>query len=84
MLENSNGTEFVYALKYAFPISNNESEKELLIEGLQIVLAMNIEQLIIRGESNVVFGHVMGSFETKEDTMKKYSIIVKSLETRST
>lgn len=79
ILEIPNGVEFAYALKYYFVVSNNESEYEALIVGLWIALAMNIDQLIIRGDSKVVFDHVTGSFKAKEEDMKKYYTLVKSL-----
>lgn len=47
-------------------------------------LAMNVEQLIIQGNSKVVFGHVTVSFEAKEKNMRKYSALVKHLMTKFT
>lgn len=44
-----------------------------------MALALNVEQLIIRGDSKVVFGHVTRSFEAKESHMKKYTALVKGL-----
>lgn len=66
--------ELAYALKYDFSFSNNEFEYEALLAGLHMAFAMNIEQLIIRGDSQVVYGHVTRSFETKEDNMKEHSL----------
>lgn len=71
--------ELAYALKYEFTASNNESKYEALIAGLRMALAMNMEQLIICGDYKVVFGHVTGSLKAKEDNMRKYSTLVKSL-----
>lgn len=78
-LEGSSGTKFAYALKYNFSVSNNESEYKALIVRLRMTLAMSIEQLIIRGDSKVVFGHTTGSFEANEENMKKYSALAKNL-----
>lgn len=44
-----------------------------------MALALNVEKLIIRGDSKIVFGHVTGYFKAKEDNMKRYSTIVKGL-----
>lgn len=44
-----------------------------------MALAMNVEQLIIRGDSKVVFGHVSGSFEAKEPHIKRHVAIAKGL-----
>lgn len=44
-----------------------------------MALALNVEQLIIRGDSKVVLDHVTGSFKAKEDNMKNYySALIKS------
>lgn len=79
VLERIDWTEFSYALKYSFLVSHNESKYGAYLAGLRIALAMNIDQLIIRGNSKVVFGQVMGSFKEKEDNMKKYSVLEKEL-----
>lgn len=65
--------ELAYVLKYAFTANNNELEYKALIEGLRMALALNVEQFIIRGDSKVVFRHIIGSFEAKENHIKKYA-----------
>lgn len=40
---------------------------------------MNIDQLIIREDSKVVFGWVTGSFVAEKDNLKKYSVLAKAL-----
>lgn len=79
LLERPNSMEFAYTLKYHFTVNNDESKYEAPIGGLRMTLGMNIEQLIIPGDFKVIFDHVTGSFEVKEENMKKYSTLVKSL-----
>lgn len=71
--------DFAYALKYEFTASNNELEYEALIVDLSKVSALNVEQLIIRGDSKVLFGQVTRLFEAKELHLKKYAVLVKGL-----
>lgn len=78
-MQNLDGLEFAYALKYTFSVSNNEYEYEVLLARLWMAAAMNIGQLIIREDSKIVFGQVTGSFEAQEENMKQYSTIAKSL-----
>lgn len=52
--------EFAYALKYDFSFSNKESEYEAFLVNLRMALAMNIDQLIICGDSQVVYSQVTG------------------------
>lgn len=47
VLQSPKNRDFTCALKYAFIVSNNEWEYEALIGGLRMVLALNVEQLII-------------------------------------
>lgn len=72
-------TKIFLALKYELTVSNNKSKHEVLIAGLRMASALNVEQLIIRGDSKVVFGQVTGSFEAKKPHMKKYAALVKGL-----
>lgn len=78
MLKILDSMEFIYASKYGFTVSSNELEYEALLGRLRLVLAMNIEKLISQGDSNIIFNHVTGSFEAKEEKMKKYSTLMKS------
>lgn len=79
ILQSLDSRDFAYALKYEFTPSNNESEYKALIVGIQITLALNLEQLIILGDSNVVFEQVTGSFESKEPHTKRYAALVEGL-----
>lgn len=79
ILTNPHETEFVYALKYNFHESNNEPEYEALYAGLGMALAINVDQLIIHGDSQIVHVHVTGMFAAKEANMRKYSKIAKKL-----
>lgn len=54
VLQSPDNRELTYALKHEFIASSNESKYEALIVGLCMRLALNIEQLIIRGDSKVV------------------------------
>lgn len=74
--------EFVDALKYNFHVSNNELEYDALLVGLCMVLAMNMDQLIIYEDSQIIYGHITGVFEAKEDNMEKYFGLAKALISR--
>lgn len=77
ILGDTKGAEFAYALKYDFPVSNNESKYKALLVGLRMTLFLNVKQLIVWGDSKVVFGQVTGSSGTKEDNIKKYLVLAK-------
>lgn len=69
----------MFALKYNFHPSNNELEYEALLAGVCIALRMNVDQLIIHGDSQIVHKHITGMFEVKENNIKNYSERAKEL-----
>lgn len=72
------GHRLAYAMKFMFHVSNNEAEYEALIVGLQKAQILKITHFV-RSDSQIVIGHVTGSFEACEDNMKKYLFYVQHL-----
>lgn len=68
LLQNPIWIEFSYALIYTFSISNNEYEYEVLLARLRMTTAMNIEQLIIRGDSKIVSDMLWSPLKPKKRT----------------
>ena len=60
-----------------FSTSNNQSEYEALIVGLDLALAVGAHSLLIRSDSQLVVGQVNAEFESKEPRMTKYASLVK-------
>ncbi|KAD3642299.1 hypothetical protein E3N88_31523 [Mikania micrantha] len=73
------GVELTYALRLAFPSTNNEAEYEALIAGLQLAVKMKVQVLQANVDSLLVANQVNGSYETKGDKMKKYLAKTKSV-----
>ena len=71
-----------YALQLRFRATNNEAEYEALLAGLKLSKDMGIESLTIKSDSQLVVGQVKGEYEAKEDRMKRYLTVVKSLLTQ--
>lgn len=44
-----------------------------------MVLAINVEKLIMRRDSKIIFGQVMRSSEAKEDNIKRHSLLAKGM-----
>jgi len=66
MLINPENDEILVAIKLDFPTTNNEAEYEAILAGL------GAKSLDIRNDSQVVVGHVDGTFEAKGENMIKY------------
>ena len=65
------------AVRLGFSASNNESEYEAMIAGLELALAMGANSLLIRSDSQLVVGQVNVEFKSKEPQMEKYASLVK-------
>jgi hypothetical protein len=52
------GEQLKYALQLLFPASNNTTEYEALIHGLNIVVSLSIKKLMVYGDSLVVISQI--------------------------
>ena len=59
-------------IRLEFPMINNEAEYEVLIVGLDLARTTRIENMIIHCDSQVITSQVNGSYECKNERMKKY------------
>jgi ribonuclease HI len=53
------GMRMEYMVRLHFPVSNNNTDYEALINGLLIAVELGIKRLEIRGDSELVMGQVM-------------------------
>ena len=71
------GERIEQAVRLGFSASNNESESEAMIAGLELALAVGANSLLIQSESQLVIGQVNVEFESREPQMEKYASLVK-------
>lgn len=64
VLKNLDGAE----LKYNFKASNNESEYEVLLVGIRMALALNVDHLIIHGIHKLSKGTSLACLKQKKIT----------------
>lgn len=60
-----------YALYFAFLVSNNEAEYEVLIIGLKLALELRTHQLKVC-DSQLIVNQIRGNFEARSPTMATY------------
>ncbi|GJT60431.1 reverse transcriptase domain-containing protein [Tanacetum coccineum] len=82
ILTDPEGNEITYALRFEFPTSNNESEYEALIAGLELSIKLEVHHLQVFTDSLLVTNHVKGTYEAREESMKRYLAKVRSLQER--
>ena len=59
-------------IRLDFPTTNNEVEYEALVAGLDLARAASAESIIVHCDSQVVTSQINGSYECKNDRMKRY------------
>jgi ribonuclease HI len=74
------GEHLRYALQLLFPASNNATEYEALIHGLNIAISLGIKRLMVYGDSLVVISQINKEWDCSNDSMGKYCTAVRKLE----
>ena len=59
------------------PASNNKSEYEPILVGINLTISVSLEKIIIQSESQLVVKQVNGEYETQDQRMAKYVCLVK-------
>nr|GEX16934.1 gypsy retrotransposon integrase-like protein 1 [Tanacetum cinerariifolium] len=72
ILTDSDGEEITYALRFEFPASNNEAKYKALIAGLELAIKMEVHHMQVLSDSLLVTNHMKGSYEAREESMKRY------------
>ena len=71
------GEKIEQAIRLGFSASNNESEYEAIIAGLELALAVGASSLLIQSDSQLVVGQVNAEFKSRDPRMEKYASLVK-------
>ena len=76
-LTSPTGERIEQAVQLGFRATNNESEYEATIAGLELVLAMGADSLSIQSDSQLVVRQVNAEFASRDPRMTKYASLVK-------
>src|SRR3954469_6797287 len=72
VVESPDGLVTEQALRFGFKASNNATEYEAVLAGLDLAKAAGARQIHINSDSALVVGQSIGEFEAKEESMRKY------------
>jgi ribonuclease HI len=61
-----------HAIRLEFSCTNNEAEYEDLIQGMILAWEMNIEHLIVTGDSELIINQVTQKYKIKKEKLKLY------------
>ena len=76
-LTSPTGERIEQAMRLGFSATNNESEYEAMIAGLELALAMGVDNLSVKSDSQPVVEQVNAKFESRDPRMAKYASLVK-------
>jgi ribonuclease HI len=60
LLLTQDGEQFKYMVHLEFKATNNKAEYEALIYGLSTTLSLEVQQLIVKGDSQLIIKQVNG------------------------
>ena len=72
MLQSPKGDRLTYKVCLQYQTTNNEVEYVALLKGLELAKSIEARSILILGDSQLVMGQVNGTYEAKEERMKKY------------
>ena len=72
LLIRPTGEKLAYVLRFDFRVSNNKSEYEALIEGMEVARKLGVESIKIYSNSQLTVNQVWGNYEIKEESLRKY------------
>ena len=76
-LKSLAGERIEQAIRLGFGASNNESEYETILVGIELAVTMSADKLLIRSDSQLVVGQVNEEYESRDPRMEKYVPLVK-------
>ena len=72
ILTSPEGFKVQQAIKFLFPVTNNEAEYEALIAGIKLALHLEVKVIEIFSDSQLVVKQVVGEFKTLNERMLAY------------
>jgi ribonuclease HI len=83
LLISPRGEQLKYVFQILFEVSNNAAEYETLLHGLRLSISLGIKQLLVYGDSLLVFQQVNKEWDVNKDTMDTYITEIRKLKKSS-
>ncbi|GMH19300.1 hypothetical protein Nepgr_021141 [Nepenthes gracilis] len=72
VLKTLDGSKIKYFITLGFPTTNNVTEYETLLAGLQLAKECLARSLVVYNDSELVISQVLGNFEVSNPLLVKY------------
>ncbi|XP_071714411.1 uncharacterized protein [Rutidosis leptorrhynchoides] len=79
VLKIPEGEEYTFALRFSFPVTNNEAEYEALLSRMRVAKYLEIKEVSVYVDSQLVANQFKGIFEAHDESMQKYLKLVQEL-----
>ncbi|XP_071718892.1 uncharacterized protein [Rutidosis leptorrhynchoides] len=79
ILKSLEGKEYTFALRFSFPVTNNEAKYEALLSGMRVAKHLEVKELSVYVDSQLVANQFNGIFEAHDESMQKYLKLVQEL-----
>ncbi|XP_071739694.1 uncharacterized protein [Rutidosis leptorrhynchoides] len=79
VLKSPEGEEYTFALRFSFPVTNNEAEYKALLSRMRVAKYLEVKELSVDVDSQLVANQFNGVFEAHDESMKKYLKLVQEL-----
>ena len=65
------GDKLKHRVRLQYRPTNNEVDYEVLLKGLELAKSVEAKSVLVLGDSLLVMGQINGTYEVKEERMKK-------------
>ena len=72
VLQSPEGDKLKHKVRLQYQTTNNEVEYEVLLKGLELAKSVEAMSILVLGDSQLIMGQVNGTYEAKEERMRKY------------
>ncbi|XP_030930797.1 uncharacterized protein LOC115956615 [Quercus lobata] len=72
LLISPNGTHIPFSGRLNFPATNNATEYEAFIMGLQVALGLGVKELEVYGDSALIISQIQNRWKIKEEKLMPY------------
>ena len=70
--QSPKGDKLKHKIRLQYQTTNNEAKYEALLKGQELARSVEARTILVLGDSQLVMGQINGTYEAKEERMRKY------------
>ena len=72
VLQSLEGDKLKHKVRLQYQPTNNEVEYEAFLKGLELAKSVEAKSILVLGDSQLIMSQVNGTYEVKEERIRKY------------